>query len=78
MKSHWFKVTVKGLPAQSSWQDLKDFLREAGGRVRYTDVVKEDGEVVGVGGFEQKDEAEACQEKLDGKEFRARDGRTKN
>lgn len=39
MSNEYFRVVVKPLPAGSSWQDLKDFLRGCRSATpRYTDV----------------------------------------
>mmetsp|Transcript_7080 Transcript_7080/g.10575 ORF Transcript_7080/g.10575 Transcript_7080/m.10575 type:complete len:225 (+) Transcript_7080:71-745(+) len=59
-----FRVTVEGLNQSTSWQDLKDFAREAG-RPIFTDVFNRQGERVGVIEYETYGDMENALRKLD-------------
>uniref|UniRef100_A0A1A7W8C9 Serine/arginine-rich splicing factor 9 n=1 Tax=Iconisemion striatum TaxID=60296 RepID=A0A1A7W8C9_9TELE len=67
-----FRVTVTGLPASGSWQDLKDHMREAGD-VCFADVHR-DGE--GVVEFLRREDMEYALRRLDRTEFRSHQGET--
>eukprot|EP00051_Salpingoeca_urceolata_P020473 m.307321 g.307321 ORF g.307321 m.307321 type:complete len:334 (-) comp19628_c1_seq4:25-1026(-) len=62
-----FRVSITGLPRGSSWQDVKDFCREAGD-VLFTDI---EGEGRGVVEFAREDDMKWALRHLDGKEFRS-------
>lgn len=62
------RVIVSGLPPSCSWQDLKDFMRQAGD-VIYTDVDRQGGGVVE---FSNKSDQEYAVKKLDDSEFKDR------
>lgn len=59
------RVIVSGLPTTASWQDLKDFFRQAGD-VIYTDVDRHGGGIVE---FASKSDQEYAISKLDDTEF---------
>jgi len=65
-----FRVIISGLPNSCSWQDLKDFMRQAGD-VIYTDVDRQGGGVVE---FSNKSDQEYAVKKLDDTEFKDRFG----
>uniref|UniRef100_A0A1A8KAP3 Serine/arginine-rich splicing factor 9 n=1 Tax=Nothobranchius kuhntae TaxID=321403 RepID=A0A1A8KAP3_NOTKU len=67
-----FRVTVTGLPASGSWQDLKDHMREAGD-VCFADVQR-DGD--GVVEFLRREDMEYALRRLDRTEFRSHQGET--
>jgi len=60
-----YRVIVSGLPPSASWQDLKDFFRQAGD-VIYTDVDRQGGGVVE---FSKKSDQEYALDKMDDAEF---------
>ena len=62
-----FRVTVSGLPASGSWQDLKDHMREAGD-VTFTDVYR-DG--TGVVEFSRRGDMEYALKNLDDTKFKS-------
>ncbi|KAL1301707.1 hypothetical protein AAFC00_005916 [Neodothiora populina] len=67
------RMTITGLPFETSWQDLKDFARQPGLDVVYSEVGRErDGSGTGKGFVEYETEADlaAAVEKLDGSEFK--------
>jgi splicing factor, arginine/serine-rich 1 len=64
-----YRVVVKGLPPSASWQDLKDFLRQAV-RPAYTNVVRDRDGLMGVAEFESFDDMDRAIRKLDDTEFR--------
>merc|ERR1712151_611676 len=66
-----FRVRLTGLPQQTSWQDIKDFIRKATDRIGFTDVISEG---VGVVEFPSRDDMEDVLDKLDDTEFRNRYG----
>jgi arginine/serine-rich splicing factor 1/9 len=63
------RVLVRNLPPSASWQDLKDFVRQAA-RPTFADVVKDRGDAYGVVEFESAADAEYAIRKLDDTEFR--------
>mmetsp|Transcript_27345 Transcript_27345/g.53306 ORF Transcript_27345/g.53306 Transcript_27345/m.53306 type:complete len:257 (+) Transcript_27345:83-853(+) len=65
-----FRVIISQLPPTCSWQDLKDFMRQAGD-VIYTDVDRQGGGVVE---FSNKSDQEYAVKKLDDTEFKDRFG----
>lgn len=67
---HWHKVAVSGMPAYASWQDMKDFFRPVEA-AKYTNVT---GNGEGEAGFATRQEAERVCDKLDGEDFKDRDG----
>jgi len=63
------RMQISGLPAETSWQDLKDFARSSGLDVVYTETGRErDGR--GVAEFESAADLRTAVEKLDGREFK--------
>lgn len=60
-----FRVIVSGLPPSASWQDLKDFFRQAGD-VIYTDVDRQGGGIVEFG---KRGDQEYALEKMDRSDF---------
>ena len=71
-KTTGFRVVVKNLPASASWQDLKDFFRNAGIRPAFTDVKREgrDGGMLGTADFDSYDDMKLAIRKADDTEFR--------
>lgn len=65
-----YRVSVTGLPASGSWQDLKDHMREAGD-VCFADVYK-DG--TGVVEFLRSEDMKYAIKKLDDSRFRSHEG----
>ncbi|KAF2236879.1 hypothetical protein EV356DRAFT_54508 [Viridothelium virens] len=68
-----FRMTITGLPVETSWQDLKDFARQAGVDVVYSEVGRErDGSGAGKGfvEYETANDLQSAVEKLDGQEFK--------
>lgn len=65
-----YRVSVTGLPASGSWQDLKDHMREAGD-VCFADVYK-DG--TGVVEFLRYEDMKYAIKKLDDSRFRSHEG----
>lgn len=61
-----YRVTVEGLDARTSWQDLKDFGREAG-EPEYSDVWTDRGVKMGVVEYRHRDDFENALDKLDGR-----------
>ncbi len=61
-----FRVLVTGLPASCSWQDLKDFCRDAG-TVLFTDVARDGSGVVE---FEKEDDMLWALKNFDGKRLK--------
>lgn len=66
-------MIVSGLPPTGSWQDLKDYLREAGD-VCYADVYK-DG--TGIAEFLRYEDMKYAVKKLDDSRFRSHEGEGK-
>ncbi|KAI9373732.1 hypothetical protein BJX61DRAFT_369601 [Aspergillus egyptiacus] len=62
-----FRMLVSGLP-ETSWQDLKDFARQSGLDVVYSETGREPGR--GFVEFETANDLKAAVEKLDGREFK--------
>lgn len=65
----WHKVSLKGMPDGSSWQDMKDFLRPTAS-AKFTEATGTDG----MAGFATKDEAMRVVEELNDAKFRSRNG----
>ncbi|KAI9661039.1 MAG: hypothetical protein M1821_009366 [Bathelium mastoideum] len=68
-----FRMTITGLPVETSWQDLKDFARQAGLDVVYSEVGRErEGPSAGKGfvEYETANDLQTAVEKLDGQEFK--------
>ncbi|KAI9698615.1 MAG: hypothetical protein M1820_007414 [Bogoriella megaspora] len=68
-----FRMTITGLPVETSWQDLKDFARQSGLDVVYSEVGRErDGAGAGKGfvEYETADDLRSAVEKLDGTDFK--------
>ncbi|KIW08241.1 hypothetical protein, variant [Verruconis gallopava] len=64
-----FRMSITNLPPETSWQDLKDFARQSGLDVVYSEVGRErDGR--GFVEYETKADLLAAVEKLDGREFK--------
>ncbi|KAL6236898.1 hypothetical protein BDW75DRAFT_238838 [Aspergillus navahoensis] len=62
-----FRMIISGLP-ETSWQDLKDFARQSGLDVVYSETGREPGR--GIVEFETANDLKAAVEKLDGREFK--------
>jgi RNA recognition motif-containing protein len=67
-----FRLHITGLPARSSWQDLKDHMRRAG-EVAYADLT---GEGAGAVEYASRSDFEYALRKLDNTEMRNRFGET--
>ncbi|TKA58172.1 hypothetical protein B0A49_05385 [Cryomyces minteri] len=68
-----FRMTITGLPAETSWQDLKDFARQSGLDVVYSEIGRErdpNGSGKGFVEYETADDLRTAVEKLDGTEFK--------
>jgi len=64
-----FRMSITGLPVETSWQDLKDFARQSGLDVVYSEVGRErDGR--GFVEYETKADLLSAVEKLDQREFK--------
>ncbi|KAF1983717.1 hypothetical protein K402DRAFT_396460 [Aulographum hederae CBS 113979] len=64
-----FRMSLTGLSAETSWQDLKDFARQSGLDVVYSEVGRErDGR--GFVEYETADDLRTAVEKLDNREFK--------
>ena len=59
-------MQISGLSSSTSWQDLKDWARQAGDSVAYGDVWVEKGRRVGVIEFDNRDDYEYAVKNLDG------------
>jgi len=59
-----WRLKVKGLDSRTSWQDLKDFAREAGD-VAFTDVTTERGKRIGIIEYTNEDDMVYAIKKLD-------------
>jgi len=67
-----FKMSISNLPLETSWQDLKDFARQSGLDVVYSEVARErDGR--GYVEYETLADLTDAVEKLDGREFKGSD-----
>jgi len=76
--SEFYKVIVRGMPASSSWQDMKDFFRKCEHIIpRYAEIT-DSGAGEGIGGFSEKADAITICEELDDTIFKARNGETCN
>jgi RNA recognition motif-containing protein len=73
-----FRVLLRGVPPGTSWQNLKDWVRDRGGaRPAYADVRPDDGAggegggagAMGVVEFESKDDAKDAAARMDGQDF---------
>ncbi|KAL1958242.1 hypothetical protein VTO42DRAFT_4750 [Malbranchea cinnamomea] len=62
-----YRMQISGLP-ETSWQDLKDFARQSGLDVVYSETGREPGK--GFVEFETQNDLKAAIEKLDGREFK--------
>ncbi|KAL4958234.1 hypothetical protein BDW69DRAFT_154511 [Aspergillus filifer] len=62
-----FRMLISGLP-ETSWQDLKDFARQSGLDVVYSETGREPGR--GFVEFETANDLKTAVEKLDGREFK--------
>jgi len=62
-----YRIVVTGLSRDTSWQDLKDFGRDAGGQVTFADI---DYPGSGVLEYATQDDADDAVRKLDGKDLR--------
>lgn len=60
-----FRLIVENMDKKTSWQDLKDFARQAGD-VAYTDVWTDDGEKFGAIEYLTEGDYETALRKLDG------------
>ncbi|EKX38933.1 hypothetical protein GUITHDRAFT_39633, partial [Guillardia theta CCMP2712] len=60
-----YRVIISGLPKSASWQDLKDFFRQAG-EIVYTDVDRQGGGIVE---FANEDDRDYAIKKFDDTEF---------
>ncbi|KAA8646118.1 putative pre-RNA splicing factor Srp2 [Aspergillus tanneri] len=63
-----FRMMVSGLPTETSWQDLKDFARQSGLDVVYSETGREPGR--GFVEFETANDLKTAVEKLDGRDFK--------
>ncbi|KAF2843326.1 hypothetical protein M501DRAFT_994222, partial [Patellaria atrata CBS 101060] len=64
-----FRMQISGLPAETSWQDLKDFARQSGLDVVYSEVGRDrDGK--GFVEYETANDLRSAVEKLDNREFK--------
>ncbi|KAL1989422.1 hypothetical protein VTN96DRAFT_184 [Rasamsonia emersonii] len=64
-----YRMQVSGLPSETSWQDLKDFARQSGVDVVYSETSRErDGR--GFVEFESSSDLKVAVDKLDGREFK--------
>lgn len=64
-----YRMTIEGLAPETSWQDLKDFAREASVDVVYSETDRaRDGK--GFVEFETKEDLKAAVEKLDGRDYK--------
>lgn len=64
-----YRMRISGLPVETSWQDLKDFARQSGLDVVYSEVGRErDG--TGFVEYETQKDLETAVEKLDTREFK--------
>ncbi|PNS19420.1 hypothetical protein CAC42_2597 [Sphaceloma murrayae] len=67
------RMTISGLPPETSWQDLKDFARQPGLDVVYSEVGRDRGDANSARGFVEYETAEdlaSAVEKLDGTNFK--------
>ncbi|KAK4963975.1 hypothetical protein LTR66_012537, partial [Elasticomyces elasticus] len=67
------RMTITGLPVETSWQDLKDFARQSGLDVVYSEVSRErggDGTGRGFVEYETTTDLASAVEKLDNREFK--------
>ncbi|KAJ2970815.1 hypothetical protein NQ176_g8003 [Zarea fungicola] len=64
------RMTITGLPNETSWQDLKDFARQAGLDVVYSETVRDSGK--GFVEYENAADLQTAVEKLDGGEFKGK------
>jgi len=67
------RMTITGLPAETSWQDLKDFARQPGLDVVYSEVGRDrdpSGSGKGFVEYETADDLAAAVDKLDGRDFK--------
>ncbi|KAM3515084.1 hypothetical protein MY11210_001322 [Beauveria gryllotalpidicola] len=62
------RMTITGLPNETSWQDLKDFARKAGPDVVYSETTRDSGR--GFVEFENAGDLRTAVEKLDGYDFK--------
>ncbi|KAK3995829.1 Pre-mRNA-splicing factor srp2 [Cladorrhinum sp. PSN332] len=63
------RMQITGLPSDTSWQDLKDFARQSGLDVVYSETGR-NGSTDGFVEFETTNDLRAAVEKLDGREFK--------
>ncbi|KAJ4155345.1 hypothetical protein LMH87_000598 [Akanthomyces muscarius] len=64
------RMTITGLPNETSWQDLKDFGRQAGLDVVYSETARDSGR--GFVEYENAGDLRTAVEKLDGCEFKGK------
>jgi len=64
-----FRIVVSGISRDTSWQDLKDFGREAGGIVSFADIDR-DNVGDGVLEYQSREDADRAARHLDGKDLR--------
>ncbi|XWX01967.1 hypothetical protein V2A60_009999 [Cordyceps javanica] len=64
------RMTITGLPNETSWQDLKDFARQAGPDVVYSETARDSGR--GFVEYENAGDLRTAVEKLDGCEFKGK------
>lgn len=69
-----FRVVVRNLAPRVSWQDLKDFGREAGA-VIFSNVFTTEGGKIGVIEYETSEDCERALDVLDGKDLQGSDVR---
>jgi len=64
-----FRMQISGIPSETSWQDLKDFARQPGLDVVYSETARDrDGK--GFVEFETSGDLKLAVDKLDGREFK--------
>ncbi|KAL2119287.1 hypothetical protein VTJ04DRAFT_6247 [Mycothermus thermophilus] len=64
------RMQITGLPNDTSWQDLKDFARQSGRDVVYSETNRSSGGTEGLIEFETAEDLRIAVEKLDGREFK--------
>ncbi len=65
-----FRVEISSVPSQTSWQDIKDFLRPEGKSVCFAEI-KDD---IAFAEFEVEEDLKNCVERLDGKTIKGKRG----
>merc|ERR1711972_1183136 len=68
-----YRIIIRNLPSTGSWQDLKDFCREAGD-VSFADVIREDDDRIGIVEFFNEDDMKYAVENLNDSKFKSHEG----